>query len=181
MTELFVEIDPRLWSCANATEDEMATKKIPSMRQALLYIFALQNRRKICDEIELNGASLWTDVWNVLFQMLHRFPEKNFQVVPYIFTTRLSLDTVVDVLYGKRSDRFDETTYPASTNQNALHYLFGLARKIDREPENYMFGFIFSMSDMRFLPVCATYCGMLRNAKFEEALEQFADRIRISG
>ena len=177
MTDFFIPTNTTLWTRVNVEEDEMSAFAIPSMDQALRYVFALQNYRKITSHE--NCVEGWAEVWKILFSMLQRFPEKNDTVVPFVFVTRLSLEMISKVMNATEKSRFDETTYPSWVNRNALHYLFQLARKIDREPEKYMFGFIYSTSEDSFLPLCENYYGMLRNAKFDDALEELTPRIHI--
>lgn len=175
MTDFSVELSPANWIRANVDEDNASLVEIHSMSQALNYIFALLNYRTL-SSFE-NIVSSWAEVWKILFVMLDRFPEKKNHIIPFLFVSRLSIQTIEEAINKKNRE---ETTYPSAVDKNALHYLFQLARKIDREPENYMFGFIYSAADLCFLPVCAHYCGMLRNSKFDEMLEEHASKINIS-
>ena len=58
MTDFFIPTNATFWTRANVEEDEMSAFAIPSMDQALRYVFALQNYRKIISHENCNIATM---------------------------------------------------------------------------------------------------------------------------
>lgn len=171
---------PEQWIRANAEDDSTRTHQVPSENEAeaaamVLIINNLHAYLKTSPseaEIERYVESHPTGplvrefikVHHLLSQMVKSGPDgwqsATTVIVPFLFATRLSVRAVqqVEEMHA-RHEPLDETRFAPDVPREPLNYLFQLVRRVDREPQRFMFGFVYSTTEKKIVPICSSFCG----------------------
>lgn len=179
------------WKRVNSAEDNAGDAKISEkcVSRAESIVSLLNNIDAFSSSAQDDKQRAIVEQFRPVQALLHKMVASNADAItggaavefnPYVFITRLRIAVVTRIQQlNAKHEPLDETLFGGDIPAEPLDFMFKLIRRIDRDPQRFVFGFIYSLSDDTIVPVCAQWCGMKQEKELSDAIDEQADRIQI--